>query len=387
MQSIIPFAPLTGYTVTGIDTSTTPAVVCLELLEHPNQCVHCRSPLLQKFGRRPQQIADVPPAPAKPVKLAITTQRYLCLACRKTFYEPLPELATNHAMTNRLYVWIGPEAEKRQFTTIAKEVGIAETTVRKVFQEYLDHRKETPRKRQAVTTLTLANVSVIRPACAIADGDRGDLLDVLPNRGQATLIDALVGISRQGAISNVCIEPIDLQRDAVRSALPAARLAIEPNAIQNITTAVMSKVFDQAIERVPAEVRATVPLDQKVLMKAAGELTDVEEEALYEWSRRYPIISDAYKAREHLADVLRQLTRSHKLDYTHWWQTVPAPIRSPFKPLHQFFADWTAELEAGADYSLVPPSDVASSTESRFAALGRHYSFRVVRELLLISDT
>lgn len=384
---MIPFVPLTGYTVTGIDTSTTPVFVCLDLLEHPNGCVHCQSQLLQKFGRRPQQIADLPPAPGMQVKLAITTQRYLCLACRKTFYEPLPELASNHAMTNRLYVWIGPEAERRQFTAIAKEVGIAETTVRKVFQEYLNHRKAITRERQAITTLTLANVSVIRSACAIADGDRGNLVDVLPSRRQPTLIDALVGISRQAAISNVCIEPIDVHRDAVRSALPAAGLAIDPNAIQNIASAVMSKVFEQAIGRVPADVRATVPLEQKVLMKAAGELTDAEEEALYEWSRRYPVINEAYKAREHLAEVLHQLARSHKLDYTHWWQTVPAPIRSPFKPLHQFFAEWSAELEAGASSPLVSPSDVASSTESRFAALGRQYSFRVVRELLLMSDT
>lgn len=387
MQSMIPFEPLTGYTVTGIDTNTTPALVCLDRLEHPNECVHCQSPLLQRFGRRPQHIADLPPAPAMQVKLAITTQRYLCLACRKTFYEPLPGLASNHAMTHRLYVWIGPEAEKKQFTAIAKEVGIAETTVRKVFQEYLDHRKALPRDRQTVTTLTLANVSVIRSACAIAGGERGNLIDLLSNRRLATLTEALVEISRHAPISSVCIEPIDVQRDAVKSALPAARLSIDPNAIQTITCAVMHKVFEQAIGRVPADVRATTPLEEKVLMKAAGELTDVEEEALYEWSRRYPVINEAYQAKEHLAEVLRQLRKNQKLDYTHWWKTVPAPIRSPFKPLHQFFAEWSDELNAGAEISSVPPSDIATTTESRFATLGRQYSFRVVRELLLMSDT
>ena len=59
-------------------------------------------------------------------------------SCRKTFYQSLPEVDEKRLMTTRLLQWMGKQAIRRTFASIAEEVGCTEYTVRSVFRDYVN---------------------------------------------------------------------------------------------------------------------------------------------------------------------------------------------------------------------------------------------------------
>nr|WP_243239339.1 transposase family protein [Sulfobacillus harzensis] len=97
-------------------------------------CLHCGHPRLQRFGRREQLVKDLP-MHGKRVGIYVDTRRFRCQACRKTFYEVLPDVDGRRLMTNRLVAWIGRQALHRTFASIAEDVGIVEGTVRLIFKD------------------------------------------------------------------------------------------------------------------------------------------------------------------------------------------------------------------------------------------------------------
>nr|WP_283746072.1 helix-turn-helix domain-containing protein [Sideroxydans sp. CL21] len=70
--------------------------------------------------------------------------------CNKTFSECLPEVDERRFMTQRLVTWIGKQAFRRTFSSIAEEVGVTEGTIWLVFKDYVSDvekviRFETPK--------------------------------------------------------------------------------------------------------------------------------------------------------------------------------------------------------------------------------------------------
>ena len=111
-------------------------VVGMECIPTPRICPYCKSPKLTKWGRRQQNICDIP-RHGHPVRLQIETKRFRCReeSCSKTFSQDLPSIAEGRAMTKRLMRWIGEQGLNRTFVSIAKEIRVAEKTVRESFAD------------------------------------------------------------------------------------------------------------------------------------------------------------------------------------------------------------------------------------------------------------
>ena len=90
-------------------------------------CPHCQSDRLNSWGTREQVFKDLP-MHGKRVGIYIDTKRLRCQACGKTFSQALPLLAENRMMTDRLVKWIGQQALKRTFTSLADETGAVRST-------------------------------------------------------------------------------------------------------------------------------------------------------------------------------------------------------------------------------------------------------------------
>ena len=128
--------------VLGIQQNEHDYHIDVEAAEPPTSCPHCRSGDLVGFGRREQMVKDLP-MHGRRVGLYIDTRRYRCRTCGKTFYEALPEIDEKRLMTKRLAQWMGKQAIKRTFASIAGEVGCTEFTVRAVFSDYVNELEKT----------------------------------------------------------------------------------------------------------------------------------------------------------------------------------------------------------------------------------------------------
>ena len=104
-----------------------------------------------------------------------------------TFYEPLPDVDERRAITSRLRVWIGKQAIKRTFASLAEEVGIDEKSVRSVFRDYINELEQTVRF-ETPKWMGIDEIHLIRPRCVIANIAHNTIVDVLHNRNKETVV-------------------------------------------------------------------------------------------------------------------------------------------------------------------------------------------------------
>jgi len=157
----------------------------IEAVEPPTSCPHCQSSNLVGFGRREQMVKDLP-MHGRRVGLYIDTRRYRCRNCGKTFYEALPEIDEKRLMTKRLALWMGKQAIKRTFASIAEEVGCTEFTVRSVFSDYVNELEKTIRF-ETPKWMGIDEIHLIKPRGVIANIQNNTIIELLPNRNKDTV--------------------------------------------------------------------------------------------------------------------------------------------------------------------------------------------------------
>ena len=87
---------LAAYDVTHIEETEHDCHITADTINPPTACPHCQSDYLVGFGRRGQMVWDLP-MHAKRVGIFINTNRFLCRACTKIFYEALPDVDEKRA--------------------------------------------------------------------------------------------------------------------------------------------------------------------------------------------------------------------------------------------------------------------------------------------------
>lgn len=114
--------------------------------ETPGYCGKCRSKFgkIYKHGSRQQLIHDLPRL-GKRVDILLTRTRYRCQECGQTFLQQLTEVDEGKQMTSRLIRHIEQDSLKRTFTSVAREVGVDEKTVRNLFNAYVERLDKTVR--------------------------------------------------------------------------------------------------------------------------------------------------------------------------------------------------------------------------------------------------
>ena len=135
---------LSSYVVTAVEQNDHDYHIDATVKTPPQVCPHCQSTNLVGFGRREQMVRDLP-THGRRVGLYVDTRRYQCRNCSKTFYEALPDMDERRPMTSRLVNWVGKQAIKRTFASIAEEVGIDEKSVRSIFRDYINELEKTVR--------------------------------------------------------------------------------------------------------------------------------------------------------------------------------------------------------------------------------------------------
>jgi transposase-like protein len=126
---------LPGWEVLRVEEGEYVYRVTVKLLSPSRFCPSCGASS-NRYGSRLQIYTDKP-VDGKRVSLLVNRQRYRCTDCGKTFVGLLPEMDEVRLMTRRLRAYVEEESLKRNFVSIADEVGMNEKTVRTIFREYL----------------------------------------------------------------------------------------------------------------------------------------------------------------------------------------------------------------------------------------------------------
>lgn len=356
----------------------------------PVACQACDSESLVGFGRREQLIKDIP-SHGKRVGIYIDTRRFQCRSCNKTFYETLPEVDAHHLMTSRLVSWIGKQAIKRTFASIAEEVGITEGSVRNIFRDYINELEQTIRF-ETPKWMGIDEIHLIKPRGVITNIQNNTVVELLPNRNKETILKYLTGLQGKEDIAYVAMDMWAPYRDAVLQVLPEAKIVIEKFHVVKMANEAVERIRKSFKAELTPKVRRTLMHDRYTLLKRESELTDKEALLLSGWANNFPTLALAYRLKEDFFKIYDAQTRNDALVlFANWEVSVTHEVRDAFSDLIRAWRNWQPYILNYFDHPVNQPitnayTESLNSLIRVMNRLGRGYSFEALRAKILFSE-
>jgi transposase len=377
---------LGAYVVTGIQEDEHNYHIAAAVKHPPKACLHCRSESLHGFGKREQLLRDLP-SHGKRVGLYVTTRRYRCQTCTKTFYEPLPAVDERRAMTSRLVGWIGKQAIKRTFASIAEEAGIDEKSVRSVFRDYVNELEQTIRF-ETPKWMGIDEIHLVKPRGVIANIQNNTIVELLPNRNKETMLQYLSGLDGHKQVQYVAMDMWHPYKDAVEVVMPQARIVIDKFHVLKMANEAFERVRKSYRESLTSKQRRGLMHDRFVMLKREHDLNDKEVLLLSGWLKNYPELGLAYRLKEDFFKIYDAKTKGDALArYIAWDRAVTHEVRDAFSDLIKAWCNWQPYILGYFDHPVTNAYTESLNGLLRVMdRLGRGYSFEALRAKILFAE-
>ncbi|MHB1606682.1 MAG: ISL3 family transposase [Leptospirales bacterium] len=377
---------LPAYTVTAIDQNDNDYHIDAVVKEPPRNCPHCRSDNLVGFGRREQMVRDLP-THGRRVGLYVDTRRFQCRSCTKTFYESLPDLDERRPMTSRLVKWVGKQAIKRTFASIAEEVGIDEKSVRSIFRDYINELEKTVRF-ETPQWMGIDEIHLIRPRGVIANIQNNTIVELLPNRNMETVVRYLHQLDGKDRIQYVAMDMWAPYRDACIAVIPQAQIVIDKFYAGRMANDAMERARKSLRKRLTPKERRGLMHDRFVLLKRERDLNDKERLLLSGWVRNYPELGEAHKLKEDFFSIYEAQSKDEaQVRYIRWKCGISAESAVAFSDLVRAWDNWAPWILGYFDNPVTNAYTESLNNLIRVMnRLGRGYSFEALRAKILFSE-
>lgn len=377
---------LSAYTVTGIGENEHDYHVDAEAAQPPACCPHCQACSVVGFGRREQMIRDMP-MHGRRVGIYIDTRRFRCRICEKTFYEPLPEVNEKRLMTQRLVDWIGKQAVKRTFSSIAEEVGIDEKTVRLVFGDYVNALEQSVRF-ETPKWMGIDEIHLIKPRGVIANIQNNTIVELLPNRNKDTVVRYLHHLEGKDRIQYVAMDMWSPYRDACLAVIPQASIIIDKFHVVRMANDAMEIVRKNLRERLTLKQKRGLMHDRFVLLKREQTLDDRERLLLSGWTRNYDELGLAYQLKEEFFGIYDARSPDEAQGrYIAWKQRITPEVAPAFADLVRAWENWMPCILGYFDHPVTNAyTESLNSLIRVMNRLGRGYSFEALRAKILFAE-
>jgi transposase len=327
------------------------------------------------------------PMHGKRVGIYIDTRRYRCKSCSRTFYETLPEINQKRLMTNRLVAWIGKQAVKRTFASIAEEVGVVEGTIRLIFKDYVADlekavRFETPK------WMGIDEIHLIKPRGVISNIQNNTIVELLPNRNKDTVVRYLYNLAGKDGIQYVAMDMWAPYRDACQAVIPQAKVVIDKFHVVRMANDALERVRKSLRESLTPKQRRGLMHDRFVLLKRERDLTDQEQLLLSGWTRNYDELGEAYKLKEDFFKIYdAQSPDEAQALFIDWKRSMSPQVADAFHDLVRAWDNWTPFILNYFDHPVTNAyTESLNSLIRVMNRLGRGYSFEALRAKILFAE-
>jgi len=378
---------LSAYNITGIEENKYDYHIDAEVKNHPSKCQNCDSDNLVGFGRNEQIIRDLP-MHGKRVGVYVDTRRYQCRSCNKTFYERLPDVDDKRLMTTRLIKWMGQQSIKRPFAHIADEVGVSEMTVKNVFSDYITELERTVRF-ETPQWMGIDEIHIIKkPRCVVSNIENNTIVNVLRDRNKATVKDYLNRLKGKELVRCVAMDMWLPYRDAVRDVMPQATIVVDKFHVVRIANECMEAVRKSIRADLTVKQRRGLMHDRFTLLKRESKLEGFDRINLESWTKNYPALGAAYRAKEGFFAIYDALSVAEGQELFRDWESGLDPdIKDAFHPLTRAVNNWMPEIMAYFEHSVTNAYTESLNNLIRVMnRLGRGYSFEALRAKILFTE-
>lgn len=359
-----------------------------ETSSSPSVCPSCGCmPNFHRFGSKEQIFMDLP-IHAKRVRITLHRQRYRCKECLFTFFEPLNDIDEKRLATKRLVTYIEKQSLKRTFTSIAEDVGMDEKTIRNIFRDYINALEESVR----FTTpqwLGIDEIHILKqPRCILSNIKEQTVIDLLPNRNKDTVIKYLSSISDRQKIHYVAMDMWEPYKDAVRTVFPHAQIVVDKFHVVRMANYCLDIVRKDIRSQLTQKQRRTLMHDRFILLKHRHDLDTREVLVLESWIKKFPLLGEAYQAKEDFYAVWDSKIRKEAEDKCDNWKHSLSPhTKEAYKPLLTALNNWHDGIFNYFDHRITNAYTESLNNLVRVTnRLGRGYSFDALRAKILFTE-
>ncbi|MCL2589388.1 MAG: ISL3 family transposase [Betaproteobacteria bacterium] len=377
---------LSAYDVLRFEENEHDYHIGVEAVEAPTSCPHCQSSNLVGFGRREQMVKDLP-MHGRRVALYIDTRRFRCRTCTKTFYEALPEIDEKRLMTKRLAQWMGKQAIKRTFASIAEEVGCTEFTARAVFNDYVNELEKTIRF-ETPKWMGIDEIHLIKPRSVIANIQNNTIVELLPNRNKETVVRFLLHVEGKERIQYVAMDMWTPYRDACREVIPQAVIVVDKFHVVRMANDALERVRKSLRNSLTPKQRRGLMHDRFVLLKREHDLNDEDRLNLDCWAKNYPELGEAHRLKEQFYAIYdAELPSVAQARFIQWQKSIPPEIAHAFTDIERAWGNWTEPILNYFNHPVTNAYTESLNSLTRVMnRLGRGYSFEALRAKILFAE-
>jgi transposase len=378
---------LPSYIVTNIEETEHDYHINAETKSAPQKCPHCYGDNLVGFGRNEQLVRDLP-IHGKRIGIYVDTRRYQCRACNKTFYERLPNVDGKRMMTSRLVAWLGKQSVKRLFSHLAEEIGISEMTVKNVFNDYINELERTVRF-ETPQWMGIDEIHIIKkPRCVVSNIKNNTIVNILRDRNKKTVAEYLFRLKGRDLVKCVAIDMWEPYKDAVRDVMPQARIVVDKFHVVRMANECLEAVRKEIRSSLTDKQRRGLMHDRFILLKREANLEGLDRITLESWTKNYPTLGAAYRAKEDFFAVYDAMTVTEAQTLYWAWEDRLAPeIKTAFYPLTRAVNNWMPEIMTYFDHPVTNAYTESLNNLTRVMnRLGRGYSFEALRAKILFTE-
>jgi transposase len=380
---------LADYRILAIDEGEHDFHIQAECCTSPSCCAHCGHCKLYRHEVKQQLYLDQP-IRGKHVGIIVHRKRYRCYDCRRTFFEPVPQMDEHHFMTERLVHYVQSEALRRTFTGIADDVGVDEKLIRILFSEFA--KSLSPRyPSTAVHYLGIDELYLLNQyRCVITDVEHHRIVELLRDRTKASVINYLSHWPKelQAQITAVCTDMWAPYHDAVLTVLPNASLVVDKFHVLKLLSGCLETVRKSVRAGLTDRQRRTLMHDKYLLLRRPYDLSERDTLILEAWLKNFPCLETAYRLKESFYDIYEAQSEDEALArYFAWFREITPDVRDAFLPF-----TLTIERYGDAIFRYFTHRFTAGYTESLNGLMkllsreGRGFSFEVIRAKVLLTN-
>jgi transposase len=298
----------------------------------------------KKHDRRERVKADVPVGECA-VTLVVVRRRFACRHCERTFSEPEPICGERRRLTRRLRQRLGEACGHQTVERVATEFGVSPTTVRRALHEVV-----AAQQADDTTPLTVLGIDEfsVRKGQRYATGFHDILgkrvVDVVKERTQEAVQEALERLSAPEAIAVVSMDMAASFRAAVQEVLPQAVIVADKFHVVKRVLEALRQVWQRLV-------RARGPTDPlraegKLVLWAREHLRPDQTVALDALLWRHPPLRTAYLLKEDFRRWYRESSaKNARLELRAWRRTLGEVSDLPeLRALSGMFDRWQEEI-------------------------------------------
>ena len=378
-----------GYNVLDRREDEHDMVITAEFTKPVEFCVRCgiEGPQLKRHGVQIQCFVDTP-IHGKRAMIQVRRQRYKCLECQKTFFQPLYFMDDKRQMTTRLLHHIQQLSLERTFTQVAGDVGLTEKTIRNIFFDHVRNLNngwmpETP------VWLGIDELFLIRkPRCMLTNVAENTVVDILVDRNKPTVVKWLQGLPEKERIQVVTMDMWKPYRDAVLDVLPNAVCIVDVFHVVKLANHALDTIRKTFREGVDLKGRRKLLRGRKLLLKRRHDLTPEEFRAMQEWTDLVPVLFKAYNAKEDFFDIYQCQKKADAMElYDIWKETLDPDTKTAFFEVIRAVDNWRPEIFNYFDTPVTNAYTEAVNGMAKVAnRMGRGYSFEAIRAKVLFGQ-